>query len=67
METAGNKDMGLYLFRSVSSVFLCIGTTFAILRLSGNIHVFRIWLVINVSGAAISFFTVLMCLMDKSS
>ena len=59
--------MGRKLFRSVSSVFVCIGTTFAILRLSGNIPVFRIWLVINVSDADISFFTVLMCLMDKSS
>ena len=38
---AGNKDIGIYLFKSVSSPFLNIGINLAILSLSGNIPVHK--------------------------
>ena len=47
---AGNKDIGLLLFNSVSSPFLNIGITLAILSLSENIPVLKTWVVIKVSA-----------------
>ena len=38
---AGNKDIGLLLFNSVSSPFLNVGITLAILSLSENIPVLK--------------------------
>ena len=56
------------MFKSVSSPFLNIGITLAMLSLSGNIPVpNKTWLVIKVSGFTSSYCITMMCFIDKLS